>query len=200
MIKAILFDLDGVIIHREGFFSERLAKQQNLDLETDVSPFFQGEFKDCLTGRKNLRDVLVPWLLKWKWQGDIDSFLTFWFESERDIDNTMLEEIENLKNKGVRIFLATDNEVNRLDYVLDTLGLRSYFEGIYGSALIGYKKSAREFWEKILSSLPELKPEEILFIDDDPKNTQLAAEFGLKTITFAKSEKLTDRLLEFEIK
>lgn len=196
MIKAILIDLDGVIIHRDGFFSNHLARRQGIELES-VLPFFQGEFKECLTGKKNLRDVITPWLVKWQWNGDVNSFLNFWFETESQVDQQILEDITKLRDQNIKVFLATDNEINRINYVLDNLNLRKYFDDIYGSAILGHKKKSPQFWEVALARIPELKPEEILFIDDDPENAEVAAKFGLHTHVFAKGGKLQEVLNAF---
>lgn len=193
MINTILIDLDGVIIHRKQFFSELLAQRLDLDLENDVAPFFKGEFKECMTGIKNLKDVLPPWLTKWRWEGDLDSFLTFWFESEKEIDETVLAYLDTLRESGISVYLATDNEINRLNYVLDDLSLRQHFDGIFGSALIGSKKDSPEFWNEVLSSL-KVPASEILFIDDDPKNTEIATELGINTLTYNQELNLSSEL------
>ena len=46
-IKAILFDVDGiVIVGRKQFFSQKLAEQQGISKE-NIEEFFLGNFKKC---------------------------------------------------------------------------------------------------------------------------------------------------------
>ena len=110
MIKAIICDVDGVIINRDRYFSEKLAERLNLDLKTEVLPFFTGIFQECLIGKKDLKVEVVPWLEKWGWEGSVDDFLKYWFEEEREIDERIIRIMKNLKDKGIRLFLGTDNE------------------------------------------------------------------------------------------
>lgn len=199
MIKAILIDLDGVIIHRKQFFSELLAQNTGLSIQEDILPFFKSDFKDCMLGKKNLRDMLPAWLEKWGWEGDIDSFLKFWFESERDIDESMLLHIRSLREAGIKIYLATDNEINRLNYVLDDLGLRAEFDGVFGSAVVGSKKESLDYWHFVFNAL-QIEASEVLFIDDDSKNTELAKSLGVNIITYSKEINLQSEFNNFGIK
>ena len=86
MIKIVIFDVDGVIINREKYFSEKLAERLNLNLKEEVLPFFTGPFQECLMGRKDLKVEIVPWLVKWGWVGTVDTFLDYWFEEEKVIE------------------------------------------------------------------------------------------------------------------
>ena len=56
--KAILFDLDGVVIKpRHKYFSEKLSEKQNIPLE-DILPFFKDEYKKAAIGEVEIKDVL----------------------------------------------------------------------------------------------------------------------------------------------
>lgn len=82
MIKAILLDVDGLVLEpRKQFFSERLAYEQGVPADS-VKEFFLGNFKKCSFGQADLKEEITPFLSKWNWQGSVDELLTYWFESE----------------------------------------------------------------------------------------------------------------------
>ena len=78
-IKGILFDADGVIINSEKF-SVPYQKKFNVHVD-EITPFFKGEFKECIVGRADLVKIIQPWLQKWKWKGSAEEFLEFWFKA-----------------------------------------------------------------------------------------------------------------------
>ena len=52
MIKAMVFDLGGVINLADGLFSKWVKKKYNLD-EKVISEFFQKEYLLCRRGKKD---------------------------------------------------------------------------------------------------------------------------------------------------
>jgi len=194
MIKIVIFDVDGVIINREKYFSEKLAERLNLNLKVEVLPFFTGPFQECLMGRKDLKVEIVPWLVKWGWVGTVDTFLDYWFEEEKVIDQRIINLAESFRAHGTRLFLGTDNEKYRVKYLMNVLGLRDLFEKTFGSSTIGFRKDKPEFFQYVLNELEDYSEDEILFIDDDLRNIELAKEFGINAIHYESFDKLMESL------
>ena len=178
-IKAILFDLDGiVIVGRKRFFSERLAEEHNIPMES-VLEFFQNDLKPCSMGEADLKEKLAPYLAKWNWQGSTEDLLEYWFSSESTKDVEVLAIVKQLRDKGVKCYVATRQEKYRLQYLLDVVGLKDHFDGIFCTCNIGHDKSEPAFFEHALAELG-LKPEEVLFFDDLQKNVDTANGLGSK--------------------
>ena len=64
MKKVFLFDVDGVLVHSE-MFSDHYQKAYGIS-RAEMAPFYLGVFQDCLVGRADLKEVIKPWLQKWK--------------------------------------------------------------------------------------------------------------------------------------
>src|SRR3972149_7451745 len=111
MIKAVLFDVDGVVLlPREKYFSERLADDYGVSPAL-VLPLFKNEFKDCLLGKADLKDILKKkYLKRWGWKGSIDELLHFWWKGEKAINKSVLSQIKRLRQKGIQCYLASDPE------------------------------------------------------------------------------------------
>ena len=59
MTKAILFDLDGIVITKKNkLFSQRVSEEMGLPYE-QVSAFFTGNFRECSFGRADLKEKLL---------------------------------------------------------------------------------------------------------------------------------------------
>jgi len=178
MIKVIIFDADGVLVHGNRIFSITLAEKHGISLETTL-PFFEGVFQECLIGKKDLKEVIVPYLKKWGWGKGADTFFDNWFSLESKIDKDLIKYIKGLRSKGVLCFLATNNEKYRFQYMMDVMGLKNVFDKAYASAHLGSKKPEQEFFAKIFKELKNIKKNEILFVDDHPSNIKAAKNFGI---------------------
>lgn len=171
--KILLFDADGVIIRpRHKYFSEKFSEDYNVPL-SEVTSFFKTEYKKSAIGEVDIKNVLPPYLQKWGWNKSVEEFLTYWFESERDLDTQIVKLIQELRKKGVKCYLVSDNEKNRADYLMKNLNLKDSFDGAFFSHQLGTTKSDPAFFEKILKSL-SLDPANVVYWDDDSKNVEVA--------------------------
>lgn len=188
MIKAIIFDADGVVTTNKTLrFSDRLHRDYNVPIEKMI-PFFKNEFLKCQIGQADLKIEIQKYFKDWNWTKSLEELLAYWFEEECTVNTHMLESIHNLTDQGILCYLATSNEKYRTEYLASTLGLQKHFLKIFSTASVGEKKEDPKFWEKIFEQLPDLQKQEILVWDDDMKNIESARSFGFQAEIYTDFE------------
>ena len=194
-IKNIIFDLGGVILDiDENVVFNELAKlgvdiKQALhseELQQILSKFDTGIYT-APTFRKKMKAFFH--LEK---QTD-QKFDELWNAMLFDIPRERIEAIEQVK-KHYKIFIMSNtNEIHYDLYVRDLqlrFGYKEFddlFDKTYMSFAEHLEKPDPRFFELILDH-QGLKPEETLFIDDTPKNTEAARKLGINTYTIRRDE------------
>jgi putative hydrolase of the HAD superfamily len=196
MLKVIIFDADGVMINGNRKFSVQLEEKYGISTESTL-PFFDGPFQNCLVGKADLKETITPYLSAWGWDRGVDEFLDYWFKSEHSINEELFEYIKSLKQKGIKCFLATNNEKYRFQYILDKMGFANIFDKTYASAHLGHKKPNQEFFSKIFEELDNIKKEEILFIDDSPENVKGAKDFGIHAELYTTFVSSKEKIVQY---
>ena len=177
MTKIILLDLDGVTIKRKNFFSQRLAVRQKIP-HKNILTFFKNEYKQAVRGRADIKKVLPAYFKKWNWQGSLDGLLKYWFDPEKEEDLRVMKILKALRLNGKKVYLVSDNEKHRKNYLLKNLGLHKKFDRCFFSCDLGFAKSEPEFFKKVLKNL-EIEAKEIFYWDDDRSNIQSARLVGI---------------------
>lgn len=190
MTKAILFDVDGVVLFpRDKYFSQRL-KEEGYELdEQRISQFFKNQYKQIVIGKADLKEEVSEEFRNWGWSGTVDELLDFWFSYENKLNQEVIDFAQELRQKQIKCFLSSDHSKYREQDLLHNVGLVEYFDGEFFSASLGYTKEEKEYYQQILSSL-NLTPEEIVFIDDDIGNIEIASQVLPNVIHFTSFEKL----------
>lgn len=87
--------------------------------------------------------------------------------------------------------LNIDIHILTSDIIQDAPELKHYWGGviskIFSASKMGVKKSDTEVYKKVLGEL-DLTAEEVLYIDDNQDNLEVAKKVGLKTIWYGNNE------------
>ncbi len=189
MTKTILFDLDGLVIIGSGkLFSQRISEEMNIPYE-EVSEFFTKDFRECSFGRADLKEKIAPYLTKWGYKGTVDEFLSYWFQGESNTDKEVLKLVNELRARGIKCYIATRQEKYRKEHLLNVVGLKDYFDGIFCTCDIGYDKWEQEYWNYVFDELNSTA-EEIMFFCDSQKNVDNAGKLGINAYFYTSIDVL----------
>lgn len=190
-IKLFLIDLDGVIVHRADFFSNR-AKELYPDANHEaIMQFFTGgAYKQTALGKKDLVEALTEALPSWGIPVPAEEVLSTWFAGENDVDEGVLKRVRDIRNQGVTCVIATDHSQFRKRDVWENLGMKNHFDGIIASADMGATKEDAMFYQYAMEQYGVSDPGTVLFTDDDPENVKTAESLGIKGVVFTGIESL----------
>lgn len=164
-----------------GRFSDAYAKEFNID-QTIMTPFFGGPFKNCLVGKADLKEELQKVLVSWKWNGTVEELLQYWFSIGADVHEEVYASISKLREQGLIVCLATNQEKYRTEYLANKLGYRKVFDEIFSSAEIGAYKHSLEGLAAIFQILHDkyaiLDKDEVMYWDDREEHVKVLNEQG----------------------
>ncbi len=205
-IKNIIFDLGDVIINIDvPRASQAFAELSQKPFE-EVQRLIQHNdvFKKFETGQlfaPDFRNYIREILSQPHWtDAQIDQA---WNSLLLDIPSQRIDKIQELAQKGYRLFLLSNTssihieEVNRILHRTTGIAqLGDLFEKLYLSFEMGVMKPHRDIYHGVLQDA-RILPQESLFLDDNADNIRAASEVGIQTIHVQKPTSIIEYLKDF---
>ena len=181
MIKAVIFDMDGVIIDSEGVYLEyqlEFAKKKNPDVKLeDLYPMVGATKQECWEVVERVVSNGQTWEeLRTEFrQRDIYSEIDYRSIYRLEVTDTL----KQLKEAGFRLALASSTHLELVERVLKENGIRDYFEAVVSGEQFKKSKPDPEIYLYTAGQL-KLKPEECLAVEDSTIGITAAHLAGLK--------------------
>ena len=187
MVRAVVFDIDGVLVHPFRF-RDALAGEHGITAEM-TAPFFRGPFLDCVEGRLDLADALPPFLASWGWPRSVSDFIDTWLATENAPNDAVLGVVAALRRGDVPCFVASTQERRRAHYITTEMRFVRLFDGLFFSSDLGVAKPDAEFFRTVTHRLGH-RPADVLFFDDLSVNVEGARSVGWLAEQFTTVERL----------
>lgn len=202
LIRAFMVDVDGVVVDGRPADGQGWASSLEEDLGLASSDLHKALFEPywdaIVTGKLSLEERLASVLADIAPNLSAHRLLNYWFENDARLNLGLLADLARHRRRGVKVFLASNQEHLRAEFLMTSLGLDRYCDGIFYSAALSWRKPSLEFYKKI-TELSGFLPEELLLIDDTPANVQAALESGWNAICWTKSSELEAQISDLQV-
>jgi putative hydrolase of the HAD superfamily len=195
MIKAIMLDVDGVLVTGKSPAGEHWACTLSEDLGVDYSflqaHLFNVHWELIVTGRAGLRDRLEMVLMQHASDITVDRIISYWFQNDAHINQELLKVLKSIRRTGLVVYLATNQEHERAAFLMNDLRLAAHVDGCHYSAAIGHRKPFPAFYHEVGRRVG-LKPDELLLVDDSLQNVQAASSIGWRAAQWLPESNLEE--------
>lgn len=179
MISTLLFDFGDVFINLDKTASIRnLERLKVTDFHEDLILLNARYEKGELSSEEFLTTICrrYPHL-------EVEDVMDSWNSILLDFPEQRLDFLKQLKQEGkYRLLLLSNTNDLHINYVKKQVPFfeefQECFEAFYLSQQMAMRKPETEIFEFILES-HQLKPQEVLFVDDTKENTKAAEKLGI---------------------
>lgn len=184
-MKAVIFDMDGVIIDSEPFW-----KNAEFEVFSSLGVVLDKEFTD-LTQTMTTMEVTKFWYEKFPWESKsleevedmVISRVMELIEQGRAERNGIELFIKQLKSNGFKIGLATNSPYKIIPVVLEKAGIADYFDSIFSAEFVEFGKPDPAIYLMTSKELG-IDPENCIVIEDSYSGMLAAKKAGMKVVAF----------------
>jgi HAD superfamily hydrolase (TIGR01509 family) len=182
MIKAVIFDMDGVMIDSEPLWekTERiLLARRNID--------YSPEYRDLIVGLnqrdsgKLLRDTFSLGESVDEIISERIDILTSIYEEELELVPALTPLLEALRPRGYLLAVASSSPLRVISFVLDMFSLRPYFDAVVSGECTENGKPHPDIYLHTADRLG-VRPQECVAIEDSINGVRSATGAGMYCI------------------
>ncbi len=200
MIKAIVFDMGGVLI--DLWYDKCVASYKEIGFDTITKYLdpchqmgFYGELEAGTITEEEFYDRCLSLSAPGTTRSDIDHCLKVFYTGPSEEKGAYLRE---LKERGYKIYMLSNNNPVMMricaeDFDKAGISLDGFFDKLFISCWMKLLKPGAAIFEKTIEEIG-LKPEEILFIDDSQRNVDGANACGIRAKLFVQGEELRETI------
>jgi putative hydrolase of the HAD superfamily len=190
--KVLLMDADGVLTLNDRPYSHQHAEEHSIEAE-QIEPFFHGRFRQATIGKADLVELIAEHRDLWAWKGEPEALLKKWFDAENNIDQQLLGALQELRHRGAKVYLASDQEKYRAQYMREVM-FPGKLDGFFISCDLGLEKKQPEFFKAVIMQLqtemPDLDLNDVLFFDDSQSKIDSALKAGIRAELYTSRDQV----------
>jgi len=190
MIKAFIFDMDGVIVNSEPELVKiEIEYMANLGVEItkkDLDEFVGTNsyyMFDKLKKKYNLKKTVNELV------DEVRGIYLDHIQLKENVNaiDGVIPLIKKLHNRGIKMVVASSSPVSWIEKIIETLEIREYFQELISGDFVEDSKPAPDIFLYALDKL-NVKKEEAIVIEDSENGVKAANNAGIKVIGYEGDE------------
>ena len=198
-IKAITFDLDGVyFVNGKSNFIANLEKH-GVSKDEAVRVFFKSEeMNKAYKEGKMTDDEFWTFAIKeWRLYLSVSEIIDLLI-SGYEVNESVVKVVKSLRKKGYKTCICSNNFPARINGLQKRFGFLDNFDAISLSYKIGATKPSSEIFKKLVLEA-KVRPEEIVFTDDNEYNLEEARKIGINAFFYEGFDKFMNSLKDLGV-
>ena len=198
-ITTVVFDLGGVLIDWDPrhlyrqMFSD--PEEMEIFLRDVVSPDWNAEQDSGRTWAEATALLLEQHPEQ---EPMITAYVERWDEMLAGPFEGTVAVLSDARDAGLRVYALTNWSAETFPRARTLFPFLEWFEGIVVSGDEGIRKPDPEIWRRLISRYA-IDPTTTVYIDDVPRNVEVATDLGFQAIRFETAEQLRARLVELRV-
>jgi HAD superfamily hydrolase (TIGR01509 family) len=188
-MKGVIFDLDGtmvdnMLVHHRAWQNKLRALGMDLTME-QVQQRIHGVNNEILL--RLLGDQYTA-EQRIQFASEKEEEYRKIYKPELKLINGLALLMDDLKSNSIPMAIGSAAPQENVDFVVDNLGIRSYFQTVMHAGSVTKGKPDPEIYHKVAAGL-NLRPEECLIFEDSPVGAEAASRAGMPAIILTTSHK-----------
>jgi haloacid dehalogenase superfamily, subfamily IA, variant 3 with third motif having DD or ED/haloacid dehalogenase superfamily, subfamily IA, variant 1 with third motif having Dx(3-4)D or Dx(3-4)E len=190
MVKAVLFDCDGVLLDSESMYLDSLSKYlETLGRKAEIGElaYLVGTDIHRITEQLKADYHLEEYDTEELIQGQRAVFYRdFYQEGRLSPMEGLIDFLDRLQAEGIRMAVASSSPQEYVDYVLEQLRIEKYFEFAIGRETVNQAKPAPDLYQEAMKRL-HILPCEAIVIEDSHNGVMAGLASGARVIAYKGS-------------
>ncbi|GAB4040180.1 HAD family hydrolase [Spirosoma gilvum] len=189
-MKAVIFDMDGVLVdtnpHHHIAWREYYERNGKTLSDADFVQYVSGKHnKDIVAHLFANQPLTIEEVIRLS--NEKEALFRELYKSVITPVPGLVSFLESLKSAGIRMAVATSAPVENLNFVVDTLNIRSYFDALLNESMVSHPKPDPEIYQKAMAMLG-VEPAESVIFEDSMTGIQAAKASGAAVVGMATTQ------------
>ncbi len=184
MKKAVIFDLDGVIVESENAHIEA-EKQTFLKHGIQVSAEELHKFTGT-TAKVMFTELIKKYRLNTTFEEisrQKEDILFQLLEKDAEPTKGIIMLLKKLKTKRIKLAIGSSSSKKQIKYVLNKLDIAQFFDSVLGAEDVAHSKPDPEIFLKAAATL-NVNPNECLVVEDSALGVEAAKRARMKCVGY----------------